>query len=114
MARGPKDKRKMRQWTLLILWRREDFRRGIVREGKVVLKAEFGQCAQSQTYGQCCYHQQDVSRCAIAHPPSIAKQANNSLNPPRARLGLRMQLWGRARPGEPPFLRLEPTRCVII
>jgi hypothetical protein len=102
MARGPKDKRKIRQWPLLILWRREDFRRGIIREGQVVLKAEFGQRAQSQTYGQRCYHRQDVSRCAIAHLLSIAKQANNSLNP-RVRLGLRIQPWGRARSGDPPF-----------
>ena len=57
MARGPKDKRKMRQLPLLILWRREDLRRGIIREGRVVLKAEFGQRAQSQTYGQRYYHQ---------------------------------------------------------
>jgi hypothetical protein len=39
------------------LWRRENFRRGIIRERKVVLKAEFGQRAQSQTYGQRYYHQ---------------------------------------------------------
>ena len=67
-----------------------------------MLKAEFGQRAQSQTYGQRRYHQQDVSRCAIAHLLSIAKQANNSLNS-RVRLGLRIQPWGRARSGDPPF-----------